>query len=332
MAPVIQKPAPDFAGTAVLPDGRCGGGAPCPRGGGGGTCRTGDSGRGSSPAVVLRLLRGGGPLSPPEAEAGTPPGRGPGLRAVTVGNPSPGCRGGGGCQPDAHGRPVAPPPPRGARESPPAAESLLEVVTVDVPASPAPAPAPPRRPDEKISRRGRTTFLRTPSPGGPCPPSAGADGRELTGLWRRRRRRRNSFKEIGPADYKGKWLVLYFYPLDFTFVCPTEICAFSDRVGEFHKLGAEVVGVSVDSKYAHLAFSQLERKKVRPPRPPARPPRPAPSSSSPSSVRDPQGGTGLTRRGGGGTATGAHCRAGWAGASTRCWRTSPRRCRRTTAC
>ena len=93
--------------------------------------------------------------------------------------------------------------------------------------------------------------------------------------------------------------MLYFYPLDFTFVCPTEICAFSDRVGEFHKLGAEVVGVSVDSKYAHLAFSQLERKKVRPPRPPARPPCPAPSSSSPSSVRSGsqrRNGADLTRR------------------------------------
>ena len=127
-----------------------------------------------------------------------------------------------------------------------------------------PAPAPPRPPE--AARDHRKNFPgRGPTAFGP--PSAGAGGRELTAP------RRNSFKEIGLADYKGKWLVLYFYPLDFTFVCPTEICAFSDRVGEFHKLGAEVVGVSVDSKYAHLAFSQLERKKVRPPRPPARPPR-----------------------------------------------------------
>ena len=69
-----------------------------------------------------------------------------------------------------------------------------------------------------------------------------------------------SFREVKLADYKDKWLVLFFYPLDFTFVCPTEITAFSDRVSEFKKLGAEVVGCSVDSKFTHLAWANTPRK------------------------------------------------------------------------
>lgn len=67
------------------------------------------------------------------------------------------------------------------------------------------------------------------------------------------------FKEISLSDYKGKWLVLFFYPLDFTFVCPTEICSFSDRVDEFRKIGAEVVACSVDSKFSHLAWVNTPR-------------------------------------------------------------------------
>ena len=49
-----------------------------------------------------------------------------------------------------------------------------------------------------------------------------------------------SFQVISKKDFDGKWLVFFFYPLDFTFVCPTEIIAFSDRVKEFHALNAEV--------------------------------------------------------------------------------------------
>src|SRR5256885_2212784 len=56
------------------------------------------------------------------------------------------------------------------------------------------------------------------------------------------------------ADYKSKWLILFFYPLDFTFVCPTEIKAFSDRYDEIKKAGAEVLGVSTDSVYSHRAW------------------------------------------------------------------------------
>ncbi|ORY44493.1 2-cys peroxiredoxin [Rhizoclosmatium globosum] len=72
---------------------------------------------------------------------------------------------------------------------------------------------------------------------------------------------KNEFKTISLNDYKGKWLVLFFYPLDFTFVCPTEIIAFSDRASEFRNLGAEVVGASVDSKHSHLAWTQQPRNK-----------------------------------------------------------------------
>jgi alkyl hydroperoxide reductase subunit AhpC len=68
------------------------------------------------------------------------------------------------------------------------------------------------------------------------------------------------FKQLKLSDYRGKnYVVLFFYPLDFTFVCPTEIVAFSDRIGEFHKRGAEVLGVSVDSHYSHLAWVRTPR-------------------------------------------------------------------------
>jgi peroxiredoxin (alkyl hydroperoxide reductase subunit C) len=56
------------------------------------------------------------------------------------------------------------------------------------------------------------------------------------------------------SDYKGKWLILLFYPLDFTFVCPTELIHFSDRLEEFQGVGAEVVGVSTDSVHSHRAW------------------------------------------------------------------------------
>jgi alkyl hydroperoxide reductase subunit AhpC len=69
-----------------------------------------------------------------------------------------------------------------------------------------------------------------------------------------------TFKEIKLSDYKGKWVVLFFYPLDFTFVCPTEIVAFSDKIKEFQAIGAEVLGVSVDSQFTHLAWRQVARK------------------------------------------------------------------------
>ncbi|XP_065361703.1 peroxiredoxin-2 [Calliphora vicina] len=70
----------------------------------------------------------------------------------------------------------------------------------------------------------------------------------------------NDFQELKLSDFAGKYLVLFFYPLDFTFVCPTEIIAFSDRIKEFKDIDAEVVGVSVDSHFSHLVWSNAERK------------------------------------------------------------------------
>jgi len=68
-----------------------------------------------------------------------------------------------------------------------------------------------------------------------------------------------SFGELSLSQYRGKYVLLFFYPLDFTFVCPTEIIAFSDRVKEFNDLGVEVIGVSVDSHYSHLAWRNTPR-------------------------------------------------------------------------
>jgi len=67
------------------------------------------------------------------------------------------------------------------------------------------------------------------------------------------------FKRIDLSDYSGKYMILLFYPLDFTFVCPTEITAFSDKYDQFSKLNAEILGISVDSEYCHLAWSQMDR-------------------------------------------------------------------------
>ncbi len=67
------------------------------------------------------------------------------------------------------------------------------------------------------------------------------------------------FKSITLSQYRGKYVILFFYPLDFTFVCPTEIIAFSDRIKEFHDRGAEVIGVSIDSQFSHLAWIQTPR-------------------------------------------------------------------------
>ncbi|GIU81298.1 MAG: peroxiredoxin [Acidobacteria bacterium] len=62
------------------------------------------------------------------------------------------------------------------------------------------------------------------------------------------------------SDYKGKWLILLFYPLDFTFVCPTELTAFSDRIDEIRGVGAEVIGISTDSVFSHRAWLKTPRE------------------------------------------------------------------------
>jgi len=69
------------------------------------------------------------------------------------------------------------------------------------------------------------------------------------------------FAEIALEDYRGQWVVLFFYPLDFTFVCPTEIVAFSDRFHEFKALNCAVVACSTDSHYSHLAWINTPRAK-----------------------------------------------------------------------
>uniref|UniRef100_F7BFT1 Peroxiredoxin-2 n=1 Tax=Equus caballus TaxID=9796 RepID=F7BFT1_HORSE len=69
-----------------------------------------------------------------------------------------------------------------------------------------------------------------------------------------------AFREVKLSDYRGKYVVLFFYPLDFTFVCPTEIIAFSEHAEDFRKLGCEVLGVSVDSQFTHLAWINTPRK------------------------------------------------------------------------
>jgi peroxiredoxin (alkyl hydroperoxide reductase subunit C) len=72
----------------------------------------------------------------------------------------------------------------------------------------------------------------------------------------------NEFVEVKLSDFAGKWVVLFFYPLDFTFVCPTEIRGFSSRVAEFDALDAKVIGCSVDSKFSHLAWTERDLGKL----------------------------------------------------------------------
>jgi peroxiredoxin (alkyl hydroperoxide reductase subunit C) len=62
------------------------------------------------------------------------------------------------------------------------------------------------------------------------------------------------FQEIAHDTYPGKWLVLFFWPMDFTFVCPTEIAAFGEREPDFRERGAQILGASTDTHYVHLAW------------------------------------------------------------------------------
>tara|TARA_B100002052_G_scaffold107563_1_gene99081 strand:- start:39 stop:683 length:645 start_codon:yes stop_codon:yes gene_type:complete len=71
----------------------------------------------------------------------------------------------------------------------------------------------------------------------------------------------NSIQEVKLSDYKGKKVVLFFYPLDFTFVCPTELLAFDKRLGEFESRGVQVLGCSVDSRWSHLAWKNTDVNK-----------------------------------------------------------------------
>lgn len=67
--------------------------------------------------------------------------------------------------------------------------------------------------------------------------------------------------EFSLDDLKGKYVLFFFYPLDFTFVCPTELHAFQDQLAEFHKRGAQVVGCSVDSWHSHAAWLAQPKEK-----------------------------------------------------------------------
>ena len=62
------------------------------------------------------------------------------------------------------------------------------------------------------------------------------------------------FEDVTLSTYRGKYVVLFFYPADFTFVCPTELISFSDRIAEFKKIDCEVIGVSCDTHFVHLAW------------------------------------------------------------------------------
>lgn len=71
-----------------------------------------------------------------------------------------------------------------------------------------------------------------------------------------------SFKDIKLSDYKGKWVIMFFYPLDFTFVCPTEIRSFNENYKIFQELKAEVISVSTDSVFSHKAWTEHGLGKV----------------------------------------------------------------------
>ena len=69
----------------------------------------------------------------------------------------------------------------------------------------------------------------------------------------------DSFADLTLSSYRGKYVVLFFYPLDFTFVCPSEIIAFDKKLASFEEKNAQVIGVSVDSHFTHLAWKNTPR-------------------------------------------------------------------------
>jgi alkyl hydroperoxide reductase subunit AhpC len=70
----------------------------------------------------------------------------------------------------------------------------------------------------------------------------------------------SDFKDVSLSDFAGKYVVLFFYPLDFTFVCPTEILEFNAAAARIREAGAELIGASVDSQFSHLAWTKTSRK------------------------------------------------------------------------
>ncbi len=71
------------------------------------------------------------------------------------------------------------------------------------------------------------------------------------------------FKTVTLSDYRGKWVVLFFYPLDFTFVCPTEIKGFAQSAEEFESRNAVVLGASTDSEHSHKAWFEKDMPEVK---------------------------------------------------------------------
>jgi peroxiredoxin (alkyl hydroperoxide reductase subunit C) len=71
------------------------------------------------------------------------------------------------------------------------------------------------------------------------------------------------FKDVSLRDFQGKWVCLFFYPLDFTFVCPTEIRSFAQNEAAFRELGCQVVGCSTDSEYSHKAWFEKDLPEVK---------------------------------------------------------------------
>ena len=71
----------------------------------------------------------------------------------------------------------------------------------------------------------------------------------------------NEMKPLQLSSLKGKYVVMFFYPLDFTFVCPSELIAFDHRLDEFKQRGVEVIGVSIDSQFTHLAWKNTPVEK-----------------------------------------------------------------------
>lgn len=74
---------------------------------------------------------------------------------------------------------------------------------------------------------------------------------------------KGGFRKVSLKSYKGKWVVLFFYPLDFTFICPTEIKGFAKRESEFTKANAVIIGASTDSEYSHKNWFERDLQEVK---------------------------------------------------------------------
>jgi len=83
--------------------------------------------------------------------------------------------------------------------------------------------------------------------------------RQKSPYWQATAVKNMQFEKLTSEEYKGKYLVLIFYPYDFTYVCPTELIAFSEAIDQFKEINAEIVGISTDSHFTHLAWIKTPR-------------------------------------------------------------------------